>query len=75
MTAVRTQIRDTATTQEVLRCQNRGANPVEVSTDPAFTFGQGLLIAAGAEDSVTLQSGQRAFAVCGAGLSTQLVVD
>lgn len=67
-------IRDTTTRQETLRCQNRGANPVEVALDPLFTFGNGISIPAGGEDTIVLEPGQRAFAMCGVGLTTQLVV-
>lgn len=75
VTAALTQLRDTATEREELRIQNRGANPADVSTDPGLTFGNGITIPAGGEDTLVLEPGQRAFARCGAALATQLVVE
>lgn len=70
-----TQLHDSAVTRETKRVVNRGANPVDVSTDPALVFGQGLTVAAaGGEDTVELQPGERLFGICGAALATDVAV-
>lgn len=56
--------------------KNVGANPVEVSKDPAIVFGtaDNFNLAAGAEERIELQTGEALYAVCGAGLQSQVDV-
>jgi hypothetical protein len=62
--------------QRTVLVKNVGANPVEVSKDPAIVFGtaDNFNLAANAEERIELEPGDSLFGRCGAALQSQVDV-
>jgi hypothetical protein len=73
VTAVPTEVVPEHTDAVTARVKNVGANPADCGASDV-AFGAGFTVAAGAEEPYDLAGGERLFAVCGAGLATDLEV-
>jgi 5,10-methenyltetrahydromethanopterin hydrogenase len=76
VTAAATRLVQQVSQQRTVLVKNVGANPVEVSKDPAIVFGtaDNFNLAAGAEERIELEAGDSLFGRCAATFQSQVDV-
>jgi hypothetical protein len=76
VTAAITRLVQQASAQRTVLVKNVGANPVDVSKDPAIVFGaaENFNLAANGEERIELEPGDSLFGRCGAALQSQVDV-